>query len=185
MAALGEHHHRRAGQAVIVGGHGVVVRAGGAHRHHLPALGLGEIDVGLDDVAAFAAPPHHVAQKVRLVHGAGGQQHGILGAIKGIAGVVGHAAVDGDIVLIPRDLLHRAHGVEGEPRVGHDAPPRLHVDIGHIHTQLPANFFHACRHPADGRGDVHMVVAVHVPDAVAAAHVQLGKRGAEVVPALL
>ena len=30
-----------------------------------------------------------------------------------------------------------------------------------------------------------MVVAVHVPDAVAAAHVQLGKRGAEVVPALL
>lgn len=121
----------------------------------------------------LAAAAHHRAGKfgglVQLV----GQQAGVAGPVEGEAGIVGHAAVHRDVVFIAGDLLDRAHGVEGQSRVSHDAASGLHVNLGQGDAQAGAGALGRGGHLGHLGVHVQNGVALDVAHAVAAAQVKL------------
>ena len=136
------------------------------------ALGVdGELDGGLDDVPGLTAAPGQVVDRVELGL-AVGVQDGIGRAVERIAGVVRHAPVDDDVVLVARDALDAGDGVDRHAGVGDDAAARLHQEEGQRETVCGAAQLQVLRNAADAGGDVDVLVGVEVAHAVAAAHVQ-------------
>ena len=80
------------------------------------------------------------------------------------------------MVLKARDALDRAHGIDRESRVAHDAAPRLHEEVRHRQAQLCRAAFDMRRQRRDACGDIDLLVRVHIAHAVASAEIQ-GARG--------
>ena len=124
LRSVGHRDHGGSGDQVVVAGEAVVVRAGGGHGEQVAAAGVGRQVVRLDDdvarLAVLADDPHE--------HGVGRgdavrEAHLVLRAVEGGAGVVAHAAVDGDVaadrgalVRLQLDVLDRACRVDGRRR---------------------------------------------------------------------
>ena len=108
-----DHHQRRAAETVVVGGHGKVVGPCGEYRQKVIPRRLRQRDLLLNQVPALATPPGHSAQKISCLPHPAGREDRVRGLVKGIAGVVRHAAVDGDITPVPRNGLDPSHPVEG------------------------------------------------------------------------
>lgn len=161
-----------AAEAVVVGGHGEVIGPCGEHRQQIPPPRLGEGDVLLDQVAALTAPAGQGAEEVPLLPHPAGGENGVRGLVKGVAGVVGHAAVDGDVAAVALDGLHPPHLVEGKTGVGHDAPAGLQEDPGHRVVLGGAALLQVLGQGPDVAGDVHHGVALHIPHPEAAPQVQ-------------
>ena len=170
--AVAEHDHRRAAQAVVVGGHRIVIRPRGADGHPVAALYPGgQADRGLEDIAAFAATARQVEDR-RLPSPVVFVQDGVSRAIEAVAGVIGHAAVHDHVVLEARDALDGADGVDGHARVRHDAAAGLHEDERHGQARLVGTRADVLRQGRDAPGDIRLLVGIHIAHAVAAAEVE-------------
>ena len=110
--------------------------------------------------------------------------HGVPGAIQGVAGVVGHAAVHGHIALVAGNALDGADGVQGHARVRHNAPPRLHQHPGQGKGVLFALLPQPLGHFGNAGRDILLLLALQIAGAVASAQIQLLKGKAQLVPDL-
>ena len=123
--ALVHEHHRRARVAVVVGGHGEAVRAGGRHDQDVSRLGLGEHRVLDEDVAALAVLARHGDTGLGRLVGLVGEHALVVRVVEHGPDVVAHAPVDAHVGADARDLLDGAHGVGGDAGLADDGAARL------------------------------------------------------------
>ena len=138
----------------------------------------GELDGGLDDVPGLTAASRQVVDRIELCL-AVGVQHGVGRLVERIAGIVRHASVNDDVVLVARDALDAGDGIDRHAGVGDDAAPRFHQEEGECQTVFGAALLQVPRDAADAGGDVDVLVGVEIAHAVAAAHVQHLRHKAE------
>ena len=55
--------------------------------------------------------------------------------IKRVSGIVGHAAVDNYVILVPWNTLDTAYGIDGHPGIRYDAATGFHEKEGHRKTE--------------------------------------------------
>ena len=127
----------------------------------------------LDNIAALAAAAHHRGLEVALLIHFISQQAGIVGFIQRIAWIIRHAAVNGDIVFIAGDLLHRATGIQRHACRAHNAAAGLHMDLRHFNVQPLASRLDGCRHLTHLGVHIQEGITLDIADAIAAAQIQL------------
>ena len=140
--------------AVIVGCHGIVISACDENGERITALGAGDLHVFLDQIAAFTASAADRAGKICFLHRLVCKEDGVCGLIECVARIIGHAAVDGNVILEALDLFDAADGVKGHARICNDASAGLHQDGGHGKREAPASGFHVLRDEEDVFGDL-------------------------------
>ena len=86
-----------------------MVGSSGGHGDHIaPTGGIRQMHIRLNDVPAFTAAADDIRNQIVFLRDPAGVVDGIRCLIQGVAEIVRHAAVDGDIALVAGDAIHGA-----------------------------------------------------------------------------
>jgi len=169
--SVADEHHRGPRDAIIVAGHGVVVRARAGYRQNVAGLRFRQPDVDDEFVAAFASLAGHgdgfLGGIVRPV----GEHRFVFRPVQRKSRVVGHAAVDGNILANARDVLVRAHRIQGGAGFSRDAASRFDPNFRRRVSDRAELRAHRLRDRFHVSGRAERRVFLRVADAESAADV--------------